>query len=135
MALFGKCNNPFGHGHDYTLSVTVAGEPSAETGLIIPVSELDRLVENHVLKIFGHRNLNMDVPQLKDVVPTTENVAVVVANILKDKWQAFFGNRSGARLARVRLQETERNGFEIDLATRRLSPVSASHHESMPVNV
>jgi 6-pyruvoyltetrahydropterin/6-carboxytetrahydropterin synthase len=135
-ALFGKCNNPFGHGHDYVLSVTVAGEPNTETGVIVPVSKLDGLVENHVLRVFAHRNLNLDVTLLKDIVPTTENVVLAIANILEEKWPECFGNDSDSRLVRVQLQETERNGFEIDLArSRRSNSVLVSHHESVPINV
>jgi 6-pyruvoyltetrahydropterin/6-carboxytetrahydropterin synthase len=135
-ALFGKCNNPFGHGHDYILSVTIAGEPSTETGVIVPVSKLDDLVEHRVLRVFAHRNLNVDVTSLKDIVPTTENVLLAIANILQEEWREYFGNDSDSKIVQIRLQETERNSFEIRLATRsqRLNAVLSSNHESVPIN-
>jgi 6-pyruvoyltetrahydropterin/6-carboxytetrahydropterin synthase len=135
-ALFGKCNNPFGHGHDYVLSVTITGQPGTETGVIVPVSKLDDLVERHVLRIFAHRNLNVDVTPLKEIVPTTENVLLAIANILEEKWLAYFGNNSDSKIVRIRLRETERNGFEIHLAERSRRPkaVVFSYHESVPIN-
>lgn len=88
--LFGKCNNPFGHGHDYILSVTVRGRVDATTGLIVPVSALDNLVETEVLSLFAHRNINLDIAQFADLVPTTENVALVIASILEEHWTAWL---------------------------------------------
>ncbi len=88
--LFGKCNNPFGHGHDYVLSVTVRDRVDTRTGLIVNVKALDSLVETEVLSLFGHRNINLDVEQFSDLVPTTENVALVIASILEEHWAAWF---------------------------------------------
>jgi 6-pyruvoyltetrahydropterin/6-carboxytetrahydropterin synthase len=109
-AVFGKCNNPYGHGHDYVLSVTVAGNVNERTGLLISRRDLDQLVQEKVLHLFSHRNINEEVPQFADLVPTTENVTLVIADLLQQHWAAFIGE---ARLMRVHVQETERNGFEV----------------------
>ena len=113
--LYGKCNNPFGHGHDYVLEVTVAGEVDRLSGLILPVSQLDRLVNEQVLQLFAHRNINLDIPSFENLVPTTENIALVITNSLRDRWNAYFP-QSSTRLHRVHIQETDRNGFEVLVA-------------------
>ena len=118
FALFGKCNNPFGHGHDYALSVTVAGKVSADTGLILNTRLLDELIEKNVLRIFSHSNMNVDIPQLANMVPTTENVAAAIADMVEEQWPAYFANESETRLSEVHLQETDRNGFAIHIADR-----------------
>jgi 6-pyruvoyltetrahydropterin/6-carboxytetrahydropterin synthase len=110
--IFGKCNNPYGHGHDYVLSVTVNGEVDRRTGILIPVSALDRLVREKVLDLFSYRNINMDVPQFARLIPTTENIALVIAGLLQEHWAEYLGVER-ARLHRVHVQETERNGFEV----------------------
>jgi 6-pyruvoyltetrahydropterin/6-carboxytetrahydropterin synthase len=112
QTLFGKCNNPFGHGHDYVLSVTVAGSVNPESGLICRASDLDRLVQSQVIASFSHRNLNEDLPQFGTLVPTTENVAFTIAEILSEHWNGYLGDQS-CRLSRVHVQETDRNSFEI----------------------
>ncbi|MGA7413272.1 MAG: 6-carboxytetrahydropterin synthase [Bryobacteraceae bacterium] len=112
--LYGKCNNPYGHGHDYVLEVTVGGEIDRETGVLVPLKELDDLVGTKVLKLFRNRNINMDVPRFSELVPTTENVALFIAELLEAGWRDAFGGR-GARLERVHVQETDRNGFEVVL--------------------
>ena len=104
--LYGKCNNPFGHGHDYVVDVTVAGSPD-ESGQIVEREALDTLVEERVLARFDHHNLNTDIVELTGVVPTTENLAVVIEKALADGWPLR------ARLDRVRISETERNIFEL----------------------
>lgn len=113
-AVYGKCNNPFGHGHDYILDVTVAGAPDPITGLILPRHDLDQWVENKVLKLFHHRYINKDVAAFADRVPTTENVALVIAKLLADDWPIAFPSIK-ARVARVHVLETDRNGFEVRL--------------------
>jgi len=112
--LYGKCNNPYGHGHNYILEVTVRGEVDRETGVLVPLHELDELVESRVLKLFRNCNINMDVPQFWELVPTTENVALIIARLLEAGWRDVFAG-SGARLDRVHIQETDRNGFEVVL--------------------
>lgn len=121
--LYGKCNNPFGHGHDYILEVTVAGEVDARTGLLLPISRLDQLVNDEVLRLFAHRNINTDVPQFRSLVPTTENVALVIAHLLEKRWHDHFRNTS-TRLQRVHVQETGRNGFEVRLPASSHNPLN-----------
>lgn len=109
-ALYGKCNNPFGHGHNYVLHVSVAGEPDAATGRIVSPALLDRYVEERVLRVFDHRDMNADIPDFRGV-PTTENLAYEVARRLQESWETTFG--TAAALDRVFVQETPRNTFEL----------------------
>jgi 6-pyruvoyltetrahydropterin/6-carboxytetrahydropterin synthase len=108
-SLYGKCNNPFGHGHDYVLDVTVAGTVDA-SGQVVNRQALDALVEREVLARVDHRNLNCDVPELKGRVATTENLATAVESMLTAKWSL------AASLAGVRISETARNTFELRTA-------------------
>ena len=110
--LFGKCNNPHGHGHDYILEVTVAGDVDPLTGMILPVATLDQLVHNRVLSVFAFRNINLDLPQFQTLTATTENIALVIAGLLQQHWSEYL-NSASARLSRIYIQETERNGFEV----------------------
>ncbi len=131
---FGKCNNPFGHGHNYVLSVTVDGQVDERTGLIVPIRELDGLLETHVLSRLAYRNLNQDVSEFRELVATTENLAVVIGSILEEKWPAWFGVDSGVRLASIHVQETGRNGFELRMARRASKRSSESNYESVIAN-
>lgn len=106
-SLYGKCNNPFGHGHDYVLDVSVEG-PVDASGQIVGREALDALVQRHVLDRVDHRNLNCDLAELRDRVPTTENLASVIEDLLTRQWSL------PARLARVRISETARNTFELE---------------------
>ncbi len=110
--LYGKCNNPFGHGHDYLLEVTVTGPVDPATGLLVKRAELDRLVNEKVIALFSGCNINMDVPAFRSLVPTTENIVLVISQILEQNW-AISGLAASAWLSRVQVQETDRNGFEI----------------------
>ena len=110
--MFGKCNNPYGHGHDYVLSVTVAGKVDERTGLLVCIRELDSLVHEKVLRLFSHRNINSDVPQFANVVPTTENITLVIATLLEEHWSEYL-DVTRVRLHRVHVQETDRNGFDV----------------------
>jgi 6-pyruvoyltetrahydropterin/6-carboxytetrahydropterin synthase len=125
--VYGKCNNPFGHGHDYILEVTAAGPLDPATGLILSRSALDGLVEEKILRVFANRNLNLDVPEFQSLVPTTENIALVIARILEQNWNAHLGDATAARLRRVHLQETDRNGFEVLLPAVPHRPIR--HHQ------
>lgn len=109
--LYGKCNHPFGHGHDYTLEVTVAGEPDAGTGMIVPRAQLDALVEREILRLFASKNINEDIPHFSTLVPTTENIVRVIAQILRDCWDGS----SGTYVRRVYVRETGRNSFELSI--------------------
>jgi 6-pyruvoyltetrahydropterin/6-carboxytetrahydropterin synthase len=133
--LYGKCNNPFGHGHDYVLEVSVAGAVDPVTGLIVPLQLLDRLVSDVVLKRFAHRNMNLDIPEFRILVPTTENIAIVIAGLLKTDWYRIGDSAAACRLLRIRVQETDRNGFELTLGTRELHSSLACQPESVIANV
>jgi 6-pyruvoyltetrahydropterin/6-carboxytetrahydropterin synthase len=105
--LYGKCNNPYGHGHDYIVDITVEGEPDAN-GLIARREALDELVQDRVLARLDHRNLNVDVPELVSVVPTTENLGTAIWASLEEGWKL------PARLRKIRIAETDRNIFELE---------------------
>jgi 6-pyruvoyltetrahydropterin/6-carboxytetrahydropterin synthase len=109
--LYGKCNNPFGHGHDYVLDVTVEGAPD-KNGLVVERHALDQVVQSRVLDQLDHRNLNVDVPAMANVVPTTENLASAIRTALERNWPL------AARLSRVRISETDRNIFELEGSSR-----------------
>ena len=108
MVRFGICSNRAGHGHNFNLSVGVEGQPNPESGFIIPPQLLDKVVDEEVFARFDHKHLNEDCPEFKDMVPTSENLALVIFRILDDRLE-----REGFSLARVHLQETAKNGFEV----------------------
>ncbi|MES2747064.1 MAG: 6-carboxytetrahydropterin synthase [Bacteroidota bacterium] len=83
-AVFGKCNNPNFHGHNYELIVSVTGEIDQETGFVIDVKILSDLIKEHVEDTFDHKNLNLDVPEFSNLNPTAENIAIVIWNILRN---------------------------------------------------
>jgi 6-pyruvoyltetrahydropterin/6-carboxytetrahydropterin synthase len=96
--VFGKCANRNGHGHNYTLEVTVAGEPDPVTGFVVDLKRLKDTIEREVLAAYDHRHLNLEVPEFRTVIPTTENIAVAV-------WRRLEGKVQGAKLHRVRVYE------------------------------
>jgi len=100
--VYGPCANPNGHGHNYVLEVTVAGQPDGETGYVIDLVKLKRIVEKAVVEPCDHRNLNKDVPFLKGIIPTSENLAVAF-------WGKIAPEVTSGRLHCVRLYETPRN--------------------------
>jgi len=102
--VFGKCNNPYGHGHNYVMEVNMSGEVDSVTGMIANLADLDAFVERKVLGEFDHKSLNEDVPAFRDRVPTTENLCIEIFQRLK-----AFPN---AKLERIRVQETGNNSFE-----------------------
>ena len=110
--VYGKCNNPFGHGHDYLLYVSVCGRLDAETGRVVDLQTLDELVQREVLEPFEHKNLNVDVPVFASTVPTTENIAVEIRARLAREWTRAFPSGAPA-LGAIRIQETPRNFFEL----------------------
>jgi 6-pyruvoyltetrahydropterin/6-carboxytetrahydropterin synthase len=105
--LYGKCNNPYGHGHDYAIEISVEGPLNAD-GLVVDRQALDQLVEERILRLLDHRNLNQDVPEFQQAVPTTENLAAVIERRLREHWNL------APRLARIRIAETDRNTFEME---------------------
>jgi 6-pyruvoyltetrahydropterin/6-carboxytetrahydropterin synthase len=109
--LYGKCDNPYGHGHNYVLDVTVAGEINAATGMVFDLGLLDATVEREVLERFDLTNLNLDVEDFRDRVPTTENVCIAIYDLLREKLRG--GDRwPSMRLERIGLEETNSNFFE-----------------------
>jgi len=103
--VFGKCNNPNYHGHNYDLIVKVIGEPDPETGYVIDLKMLSDLIKENVLKKFDHKNLNLDTGEFKNLNPTAENIAKVIYKILREKINMQF-------YLQVRLYETDRNFVE-----------------------
>jgi 6-pyruvoyltetrahydropterin/6-carboxytetrahydropterin synthase len=104
VAIYGKCNNPFGHGHNYALEVTVSGSVDPSTGMVCNLVDLDGFVEREILEHFGHNNLNL-LPEFKELVPTTENLSTAIYDILHRGFHV-------AHLEKVRLEETMMNSFE-----------------------
>jgi 6-pyruvoyltetrahydropterin/6-carboxytetrahydropterin synthase len=97
--IFGKCNNPRGHGHNYLLEVTVVGSPDGQTGVLLPLPRFEEIVQRVVIDRLDHRHLNEDVPEFRDVNPTVENIARVI-------WDMLVDRVAPARLHRVRVFET-----------------------------
>lgn len=104
QSLYGKCNNPYGHGHNYALEVTVSGPIDPHTGMVCDLGELDAVVEREVLARFDHENLNL-VPEFAGHIPSSENLAARIFEILQAGFHA-------ARLEKVRVEETSQNFFE-----------------------
>ena len=104
QAAYGKCNNPHGHGHNYVVEVLVGGAVDAEMGMVLNLAALDETVQKRVMERFDHTNLNLD-PLFQNRVPTTENLCRAVFELLD-------GAVEPAKLAQVRVEETENNFFE-----------------------
>jgi 6-pyruvoyltetrahydropterin/6-carboxytetrahydropterin synthase len=122
--VFGKCDNPFGHGHNYALEVGVSGKVDPATGMIANLADLDGFVERAVLQVFDHKSLNEDVSAFQEKVPTTENLCIDIYNRLK--------SFSHAKLERVRIEETRNNSFEYAGEDSARVPVaSAAEKEQM----
>jgi 6-pyruvoyltetrahydropterin/6-carboxytetrahydropterin synthase len=102
---FGKCNSPNWHGHNYNLEVTVAGEPDDETGYVVDLAELKRIMHERVIDRVDHKNLNLDVDFMEGMIPTTENFCIAI-------WHQLEGALPSGELHCVRLYETERNVAE-----------------------
>ena len=109
--LYGKCNNPHGHGHNYVLEVTAAGPIDPVSGQTVKMPALDELVKEQVLKDFDHKYVNMDLDEFRELVPTSENIIAVIEQRLKQRWHEAFPGE-WPQLYSVRLQETRRNRFE-----------------------
>ena len=100
--VFGKCNNPHFHGHNYELVLKVTGEPDPMTGYVMDMKVLSDLVQENIIERFDHKNLNEDTVEFKELNPSAENIAIVIYNILREKIDPKFD-------LQVRLYETERN--------------------------
>ncbi len=103
--VFGKCNNPNWHGHNYELIVKLVGEPDDDTGYVFDMKILSDLIKEYVTDRFDHKNLNLDVPEFQNLNPTAENIAVVIYNILRGKIDESLD-------LKITLYETERNFVE-----------------------
>jgi 6-pyruvoyltetrahydropterin/6-carboxytetrahydropterin synthase len=103
--VFGLCSNPHYHGHNYRLDVKLTGEIDPETGYVIDLSLLNKIIQTEILDRFDHRNLNLDCEEFQSLNPTGENIAVVIYNRLRRQLDAKYG-------LQVRLWETEKNYFE-----------------------
>jgi len=110
--LYGKCNNPYGHGHDYVLEVTAAGQVDPGSGQVVHIPSLDRLVADQVLRDFDHRYINADLGEFQSLVPTSENIMRVIEDRLAVHWSEVFPGE-WPRLESIRLRETKRNFFEL----------------------
>lgn len=104
-AVFDKCNNPMGHGHNYTVEVTVAGIPDALTGYVIDLKKLASLMDELIIDRVDHKHLNYDVPELQGIIPTAENIAVVF-------WQILEPKITEGKLHAVRVYESDNNYVE-----------------------
>ncbi len=110
--LFGKCNNPYGHGHNYVLHVTVSGEPSTESGMVAERAAVDEVVRDSVLPRIDRKDMNSAVEEFANQTPTTENLARVIGGWLQQEWPRRFPNGRPV-LRKIQLQETGRNRFEL----------------------
>ena len=100
--MYGCCNNPHGHGHNYTLEVTLRGEPDSRSGMVMDLNKLNEVIEEEIVAKVDHRNLNLDVDFLRDVIPTAENLAVCF-------WRVLEARLPEGLLHEVRLYESEEN--------------------------
>ncbi len=103
--VFGKCNNPNYHGHNYELIVKLTGVPDPKTGYVYDMKLLSELIKEHVLRRFDHKNLNLDVKEFKDKNPTAENIAIVVYDLLRERIESKYD-------LKITVYETERNFVE-----------------------
>ena len=98
LRVFGKCANRKGHGHNYTIEVTVAGEVDPVSGFVVDLKQLKDILEHEVIRVYDHRHLNLEVPEFQSSVPTTENIAIAI-------WKRLADKIPNARLHRVRVYE------------------------------
>ncbi len=117
-AVYGKCANPHGHGHNYVVEVTVGGQVDPVTGMVCNLADLDACVRTQVINRFDHTNLNFD-PCFTDEVPTTENFCIAIHNLLAE-------HLVHAELERVRVEETQNNFFEYAGKGKHGAPSSRS---------
>lgn len=103
--VFDKCNNPRGHGHNYTIEVTVAGEPDPKTGYVIDLKKLSELIDDVILAKVDHKHLNYDVPELAGIIPTAENIALVF-------WKLLAPRITSGKLHSIRVAESDNNFAE-----------------------
>lgn len=103
--LYGMCNNPLYHGHNYVLEVTVCGDPDPETGYLIDLKKLKEIIEEKIIKLVDHKNLNLEVEFLKGIIPTAENLAIAF-------WKQIENEIPSGKLYSIKVYESERNIVE-----------------------
>lgn len=103
--LFGKCSNPNWHGHNYTLEVTVAGDPDPNTGFVLDIKALKEIIHKSVISKVDHKNLNLDTDFMRGLIPTSENIVTAI-------WKQLVDKIPSGKLYSVKLYETENNYFE-----------------------
>ncbi|TVP57260.1 MAG: 6-pyruvoyl tetrahydropterin synthase [Nodularia sp. (in: Bacteria)] len=122
--IYGKCARPHGHGHNYHLEVTVKGQIDPRTGMIVDLGALNQAVEDYILEAFDHTFLNKDIPFFAEVVPTAENIALYISNLLRSPVQEL-----GGTLYKIKLIESPNNSCEIYCTESDANPVSAGKSE------
>jgi 6-pyruvoyltetrahydropterin/6-carboxytetrahydropterin synthase len=103
-ATYGKCNNPYGHGHNYAVEITISGPVHDQTGMVCNLVDLDGFIRAEILERYDHQNLNL-LPEFAENVPTTENLCIAIYDIVKRRFHV-------AHLEKVRIEETMMNSFE-----------------------
>ncbi len=124
--IYGKCARPNGHGHNYHLEVTVAGEIDSRTGMLVDLGALQEAIDEYVVEPFDHTFLNKDIPYFAEIVPTAENIAVRIADLLRSPIKAL-----GAELDKIKLIESPNNSCEINCRTANSSNQTASQEPAM----
>lgn len=104
-AVFGKCSNPYWHGHNYVLEVVIAGKPNPDTGFVMNISELKEIIKKNILDKVDHKNLNTETDFMKGIIPSTENLAIAI-------WKELLNKIPHGKLFSIKLSETENNFFE-----------------------
>ncbi|MBE9169251.1 6-carboxytetrahydropterin synthase [Pleurocapsales cyanobacterium LEGE 06147] len=125
-AIYGKCARPNGHGHNYHLEVTVAGEIDPRTGMLVDLSALQKAIDDYVVEPFDHTFLNKDIPYFAEVVPTAENIALYIAQLLQEPI-----GKLGAELDRVKLIESPNNSCEIYCRQEKTTLTSVDQRETV----
>ncbi len=128
--IYGKCARPHGHGHNYHLEVTVKGQIDPRTGMIVDLGALNQAVEDYVLEAFDHTFLNKDIPFFAEVVPTAENIALYISNLLRSPIQEL-----GATLYKIKLIESPNNSCEIYCTESDTTTVSVAQPEPVLARV
>ena len=128
--IYGKCARPNGHGHNYHLEVSVTGEMDSRTGMIIDLVALQKVIDDYVVEPFDHTFLNKDIPYFATVVPTAENIAVYIAQLLQEPI-----SKLGAELDKVKLIESPNNSCEIFCRKSSLNNSSKNMSKTQPVLV
>jgi 6-pyruvoyltetrahydropterin/6-carboxytetrahydropterin synthase len=128
--IYGKCARPHGHGHNYHLEVTVKGEIDQRTGMIVDLGALNQVIEDYVVEPFDHTFLNKDIPYFAEIVPTAENIALYISNLLRSPVQKL-----GAKLHKVKLIESPNNSCEIYSPDSESNSVSATANQPVLAQV